>query len=187
MSNNYDILLIRRNTKSNSHSSLINRAQWLLRWNYKQSSGTYGVLTQKDWNQQLIVEINRISAQIFKSTLMGGANTIVIHKNLLSLFYDLEYFDEKTMQLGGRYQIIIDNTVQHNKVLLYNKSNNLIIAEPTDDGLTRFNVNTTGVIPDNYLGVVTIDNFEPVMIENNNIGVDKVNQNWFSRYHLITI
>lgn len=48
--------------------------------------------TQKDWNQELFTKINQISAQINKSTLMGGANFIVVSPEVSALLYNLEYF-----------------------------------------------------------------------------------------------
>ena len=70
-------------------------AAWRLRWDYNgwQRIGTPStVYTQKDWNQTLMTQINKISAQIQKSTLRGGASFIVVSAEISAVLNDLEYF-----------------------------------------------------------------------------------------------
>ena len=70
-------------------------AAWQLRWDYNgwQRIGTPStVYTQKDWNQTLMTQINKISAQIQKSTLRGGASFIVVSAEISAVLNDLEYF-----------------------------------------------------------------------------------------------
>ncbi|MCD8208270.1 MAG: hypothetical protein LUD72_10070 [Bacteroidales bacterium] len=101
-------------------------APWQERWDYNgwQRKATLStVYTQKDWNQTLITAVNRISAQIQKSTLRGGANWIVASAEISAVFNDLEYFHvtdaqaesdnynmgiEKIGALSGRYNVIVD-------------------------------------------------------------------------------
>lgn len=79
--------------------------------------------TQKDWNQELMSCINRISAQIHKATLRGGANFIVVSSEISALLDNLEYFHvsdasaeqdqynmgiERIGSLSGRYQVYRD-------------------------------------------------------------------------------
>lgn len=68
---------------------------WQLRFDvngWRKLKGFSTNYTQKDWNQELFTKINQISAQINKSTLMGGANFIVVSPEISALLYSLEYF-----------------------------------------------------------------------------------------------
>lgn len=68
---------------------------WVLRFDvngWKKIKGFSTNYTQKDWNQELFTKINQISAQINKSTLMGGANFVVVSPEVSALLYNLEYF-----------------------------------------------------------------------------------------------
>jgi len=101
-------------------------APWKLRWDvngWRRQAGFSTNYTQKDWNQELIVRINQISAQIHKSTLRGGANFIVVSSEISALFDNLEYFHvsdaspesdqynmgiERIGALQNRYQVYRD-------------------------------------------------------------------------------
>lgn len=101
-------------------------APWVERWDlngWRKMAGFSTNYTQKDWNQELITAINRISAQIMKSTLRGGASYIVISSEISAIFDNLEYFHvsdasaesdqynmgiERIGSLSGRYQVYRD-------------------------------------------------------------------------------
>lgn len=101
-------------------------APWKLRWDvngWRRQAGFSTNYTQKDWNQELVVRINQISAQIHKSTLRGGANFIVVSSEISAVFDNLEYFHvsdaspesdqynmgiERTGALHNRYQVYRD-------------------------------------------------------------------------------
>ena len=101
-------------------------APWKLRWDvngWRRQAGFSTNYTQKDWNQELVVRINQISAQIHKSTLRGGANFIVVSSEISAVFDNLEYFHvsdaspesdqynmgiERTGSLQNRYQVYRD-------------------------------------------------------------------------------
>ena len=101
-------------------------APWVERWDlngWRKMAGFSTNYTQKDWNQELITTINRISAQIMKSTLRGGASFIVISSEISAIFDNLEYFHvsdasaesdqynmgiERIGSLSGRYQVYRD-------------------------------------------------------------------------------
>ncbi len=101
-------------------------APWATTWNregWRTMAGHSTNYTQKDWNQELIQEIMRISAQIHKSTLRGGANFVVVSTEISAIFNDLEYFHvtdasaesdqynmgiEKIGTLSGRLQVYVD-------------------------------------------------------------------------------
>lgn len=61
-----------------------------LGWRTPGTSTYYG--TQKDWNQLMIEKINQIDAQIYKSTLDGGANFLIVSPEITAAFQNLEYF-----------------------------------------------------------------------------------------------
>ena len=101
-------------------------APWQTRWDYngwQRMAVPSTNYTQKDWNQTLITQINKISAQIHKSTLRGGADWIVVSAEISAVLNDLEYFHvtdasadadqynmgiEKIGSLQGRYRVVVD-------------------------------------------------------------------------------
>lgn len=101
-------------------------APWQLRWDHngwRKMSGYSTNYTQKDWNQELFTTINRISAQIHKATLRGGANFIVVSSEISAVFDNLEFFHvsdasaeqdqynmgiERIGSLNNRYQVYRD-------------------------------------------------------------------------------
>jgi hypothetical protein len=98
-------------------------APWQLRWDHngwRKMTGYSTNYTQKDWNQELFTGINRISAQIHKATLRGGANFIVVSSEISAVFDNLEFFHvsdasaeqdqynmgiERIGSLNNRYQV----------------------------------------------------------------------------------
>jgi len=133
---------------------LINVAPWKTVWQYSRSEvitnqiGTSipgdpasGYITQKEWNQTLLTQINKISAQIHKSTLRGGANFIVVSSEISAVFDDLEYFHvsdaspeqdqynmgiERIGTLNGRYQVYRDPYAPANSIIVGHKGKSLL-------------------------------------------------------------
>jgi len=119
-------------------------AAWQLRWDYNgwQRLATQStVYTQKDWNQTLMTQINKISAQIQKSTLRGGASFIVVSAEISAVLNDLEYFHvtdasaesmqynmgiEKIGALQGRYQVIVDPYAPHWSIIMGHHGTSLL-------------------------------------------------------------
>lgn len=119
-------------------------AAWKLRWDWngwKRFAAGQAPYTQKDWNQTLITTINQISAQIFKSTLRGGANWIVCSAEISAIFDDLQYFHvsnanpeedqynmgiEKIGTLQGRYKVYRDPYFPANKILIGHKGSSML-------------------------------------------------------------
>jgi hypothetical protein len=119
-------------------------AAWRLRWDWngwKRFAAGQAPYTQKDWNQTLITSINQISAQIFKSTLRGGANWIVCSAEVSAIFDDLQYFHvsnanpeedqynmgiEKIGTLQGRYKVYRDPYFPANKILIGHKGSSML-------------------------------------------------------------
>lgn len=101
-------------------------APWQTRWDYngwQRMAVPSTNYTQKDWNQTLITQVNKISAQIHKSTLRGGADWIIVSAEISAVLNDLEYFHvtdasadadqynmgiEKIGSLQGRYRVVVD-------------------------------------------------------------------------------
>lgn len=84
---------------------LIRVAPYQDQWNYDRTAvstrvdGTTvagdpasGYVTQKEWNQTLLTKINKISAQIHKAMLRGGANWLVCSTEVGSVIDDIEKF-----------------------------------------------------------------------------------------------
>lgn len=101
-------------------------APWQLRWDHngwRKLSGFSTNYTQKDWNQELFTTINRISAQIHKATLRGGANFVVVSSEVSAVLDNIEFFHvsdasaekdqynmgiERIGSLNNRYQVYRD-------------------------------------------------------------------------------
>lgn len=123
---------------------LRNGAAWRLRWDYngwKRFAAGQAPYTQKDWNQELITAVNQIDAQIYKSTLRGGANWIVCSSEIAAIFNNLEYFHvsnadpeqdqfnmgiEKVGSLGGRFTVYRDPYFPANKLLMGHKGKSML-------------------------------------------------------------
>ncbi len=122
-------------------------AAWLDRWDYRgyDKRVTSGgiALTRKDYNQELITVVNRISAQIQKSTLRGGANWIVVSPEIGAVLNDLEYFHvtnaepeevkyslgiEKVGTLSNRYQVYVDTYAPADTLLMGHKGDGILHA-----------------------------------------------------------
>jgi len=119
-------------------------AAWRLRWDWngwKRFNTGAAPYTQKDWNQTLVTAINQLSAQIYKSTLRGGANFIVVSAEISAIFDDLEYFHvsnagaeqdqynmgiEKIGTLSGRYTVYRDPYFPANKLLMGHKGTSIL-------------------------------------------------------------
>lgn len=103
---------------------------WNLSWDYSawKENPKSAPYMQKDWNQTLVTRINQVSAQIFKASYRGGADTIHIHSDLLPIIQTLEFFNEQEMKLSGRYDVVIDDSL--NKTRLYVSAQKIINADP---------------------------------------------------------
>jgi len=129
---------------------LIKGAAWRRTWDYLGSSTkqipaiggpSVTLYTQKEWNQTLITEINKVSAQINKATLKGGANWIVTSNEVAAIFNDLEHFHvsnaepeenkfnmgiERVGSLQGRYTVYQDAYMPANILLLGRKGTSVL-------------------------------------------------------------
>jgi hypothetical protein len=122
---------------------LKNAAPYKRHWDYfgwkNQGSQKY---TQKEWNQTLITEINRVSAQIHKATLRGGANYIVVSTEVSAILDDIEHFavsntslEQDTYNMGmrrvgtlsGRYTVYVDPYARPYEILIGHKGTNSML------------------------------------------------------------
>lgn len=119
-------------------------AAWRLRWDYngwKRFTAGAAPYTQKDWNQTLIEAINQLDAQIYKATLRGGANFIVVSAEISAIFNNMEYFHvsnagaeedqynmgiEKVGTLQGRFTVYRDPYFPANKLLMGHKGTSIL-------------------------------------------------------------
>lgn len=119
-------------------------APWKLRWDvngWRRQAAYSTNYTQKDWNQELVVAINKISAQINKATLRGGANFIVVSSEVSAIFDNLEYFHvsdagpesdvynmgiERIGSLSSRYQCFRDPYSPAESIIIGHKGSSLL-------------------------------------------------------------
>jgi hypothetical protein len=114
---------------------LINVATYQTAWPYARNgavtaaNGTViagdsasGYITQKEWNQTLLTQINKVSNAIHKATLRGGANWVLCSTEVASVIDDIERFHgvnesdavefslgiEKLGSLDSRYKVYKD-------------------------------------------------------------------------------
>ena len=75
-------------------------------------------------NETIIIPINQLSAQIFQTSLRGGATDIIIPPNLKQMFKSLYYFDITHSVLSGRYRVEIDDHQDDDIIFVYRKPDN---------------------------------------------------------------
>lgn len=119
-------------------------APWVLNWNYngwRMISPTSTVYTQKEWNQTLVTEINKIDAQVHKATLRGGINFAVVSSEFSAVLNDLNYYNvsdasaesdqynlgmEKVGSLQGRFTVYRDPYSPFNSIVLGHSGKDLL-------------------------------------------------------------
>ena len=123
---------------------------------------------QEDWNQTLISKINQTSAHVFRDTMTGGANVLLIPESLKVLFETLIYFQPGQHEycigiLSGRYHVYAIPELTMVTLPMYNKSNELEIVSYEESKIYVCKLKDTEEIFDieNYLkvGVVKIEQF----------------------------
>ena len=142
-------------------------------WDYKGwLSHTMGLYLQADWNQTLITKINQISAQIFKSSPQGGANTLIMHPKLSTIIEDCPYYNAEVNILCGKYWITFNNMLPKDKIYVYRKDFPVGPIIIDDDGYTiihslspniekyRNKDNVHIITPEMLIGEITILNYD---------------------------
>jgi hypothetical protein len=122
---------------------LINVAPYQVDWDYNIDSANYSAFqTQKTHNQTLLTKINRVSAQIHKATLRGGANWIVCSTEIAAVLEDLDIFkapnasDEMSFNagieavgsVGSRYKVYKDPYLPSSVCLMGHKGSSFLEA-----------------------------------------------------------
>ena len=99
-----------------------------------------GYVTQKEWNQTLLTQINKVSSEIHKRTLRGGANWLICSTEVSSVIDDIEKFHaandadvmqynmgiEHMGQLGNRYTVYKDPYLPSHVCLIGHKGTNML-------------------------------------------------------------
>lgn len=96
-----------------------------LKWNYKGwKNYSTSPWSQTDWNQTLMTKINEASIGIHVKNLLSPATHIKIHKSLISLIKDLEYFRELNDGdlIIGKYKMFVDDNMQENEIIVFDKA-----------------------------------------------------------------
>ena len=76
--------------------------------------------TQNDWNQTLSTMLNQCSAYIHLKNTRGGANRIRLNSEMFKLISTLEFFNEETNTVNGKFVVIVDNSITTNQIFVYN-------------------------------------------------------------------
>jgi hypothetical protein len=114
-------------------------------WDYQGAKELVETISysQKDWNQTLMTRINYIGAHIYQSSRRGGPNTVKLHPSLMPLIETLEYYNKDDNKIGGRFNVIVNDEVEHDTIYIYHSDDVLtipIITEVTDSdwGMIEF-------------------------------------------------
>lgn len=95
-------------------------AKWKCNWDFTgwEKFTRANSLSQKDWNQTLLTQINQISAQINQKVLNGGANEVSMHPIVFSIVNDFEYLNSigNNHSISNRYKVTIDETLPMDKL-----------------------------------------------------------------------
>jgi len=78
-------------------------------------------IEQSDWNVTLLTRINMACNLIYKRTKQSGDYILKLHPFLLPLLESNPYFkrfDDGTIKLSGRYEILLDEALPNDKILL---------------------------------------------------------------------
>jgi hypothetical protein len=182
---------------------LINIAPFELTWNYdrtavaQDSSGrtiagdpASGYVTQKEWNQTLLTAINKISAEIHRRSLRGGANWIVCSTEVGSVIDDIEKFHganepdsqefnmgiEQMGSLGVRYKVFKDPYLPDWVCLLGHKGSNFMDTGYVYAPYIPFQLTPAILDPDDFTprkGIMT--RYAKKVVNNKYFGLVRVN------------
>jgi hypothetical protein len=182
---------------------LINVAPFELTWNYdrtavsQDSSGrtiagdpASGYVTQKEWNQTLLTAINKLSAEIHRRTLRGGANWIVCSTEVGSILGDIDKFHasnepdsqefnmgiESLGNLAIRYKVYKDPYLPEWVCLLGHKGSNFMDTGYVYAPYIPFQLTPAVLDPDDFSprkGILT--RYAKKVVNNKYFGLVRVN------------
>lgn len=103
-------------------------------WDYEQWKGGNDekFTNQLDWNPMLIVEINKVAANLGRMAFpQGGVNCILCSPRIKSLISTFEYFNPYSNYLSGRYRVYEVEKIYSN-ILLVGKESSIFDKDNTD-------------------------------------------------------
>jgi len=106
-----------------------------LGWKYIGRGSDFGYGIQSNWNFTIITKVNSLSAQIHKSSLRRGADTIIINPKNLFLFNG--FYNQETQSLQNRYKVILNDDISLKHVFVCNRVDNTqpqIVVRPVEVG-----------------------------------------------------
>lgn len=138
--NKFDIKL--KTGPTPTHELTDENAAWVNRWDYsgwrKRNEDDDVPLLQNDWNATLMTQINQVSAQIHRASLRASVDTIKTSPWMEALFLTLDFYKDGV--IGGKYEVIYDETIEDDKIFLYNKYwNDLLYIPKLKEGETTTN------------------------------------------------
>jgi hypothetical protein len=74
---------------------------------------------QLKWNKTLLEKFTQVSAQINRSSMRGGADTITLHPQIEGLLHP-DYYDNNRKILNNIYNVILDDTMNKYAIELKN-------------------------------------------------------------------
>jgi hypothetical protein len=99
---------------------------------YKKTSNYSG--EQENWNHTLLSAIHQAGSEIFENTLLNYANEIRLHSKFSTLLETIYYFDKEKKELGSRYNVVFDDSLNNNQLLVY--ANEKIYSNIKSDMIT---------------------------------------------------
>jgi hypothetical protein len=104
-----------------------------LKWDYrgweKYHSNNIGV-SQRDWNQTLITQVNAIATHIYMASTRSG-DTIKINRDssILSILQDSEFYHQGIdKSFIGKYNIVFDDSLPLDKIYITNGDYNIEVV-----------------------------------------------------------
>lgn len=89
---------------------------------YKKTSNPNG--EQGDWNHTILSAIHQAGREIFENTLFSYANEIRLHSKFSTLLETIYYFDKEKKELGSRYNVVFDDSLDNNQLFVYANEKN---------------------------------------------------------------
>lgn len=94
-------------------------------WDFNGHHGvdrTSNFYSQADWNSTLVTKVNIISSMIHRESHRSGADTIEVSPKMMSIIGSMIMFNANDYTLGGKYNVIVDESIEENTIYVYSKS-----------------------------------------------------------------
>lgn len=97
-----------------------------------------------DWNITLITKINQLGAQISRGSVRSVKRVIRANEKVINKFIKtMDFYNNKTNLLSGRYKIVIDDLIANDELYVYSE---LLLEKPM-------------LVPDKVIGFNQIQKF----------------------------